>query len=242
MATDAPKCATKTLHVSTPTGEDIELSCEDETILQLKMRLQSSEQVPEKFRTAPTRALRLVFGTEVLPDDLHLSDPAGPKDGDQLSLIVSLAPCGIYKSEISEVGHGPAADNTWIIASADFTDHGDFTITMEESEITSDDEDEDYDPYENRAAWDHCYRGTVQMDGSDFRMTITSMERKGIFDDKLSHGDELLGKLGHNQVELQLPFAAGGCNSGPGPGLLWITLMQDISLEDRRPSGTKESL
>ncbi|CAL1148063.1 unnamed protein product [Cladocopium goreaui] len=57
---------------------------------------------------------------------------------------------------------------------------------------------------------------------------------KGIFDDKLSHGDELLGKLGHNQVELQLPFAAGGCNSGPGPGLLWITLMQDISLEDRR--------
>ena len=23
-----------------------------------------------------------------------------------------------------EVGHGPAADNTWIIATADFSDHG----------------------------------------------------------------------------------------------------------------------
>ena len=29
MATDAPKCATKTLHVSTPTGEDIELNLGD---------------------------------------------------------------------------------------------------------------------------------------------------------------------------------------------------------------------
>eukprot|EP00438_Fugacium_kawagutii_P021821 Skav230871 [mRNA] locus=scaffold1335:399247:399978:- [translate_table: standard] len=215
--------ATVTLHVLTPSGSiDAVSAAPSDTVLMLKKRLSS-----QGFHSAPSSALRLIFGTDVLRDDVLLSE-AGLRDGDQLSVVVSFAPHGNYVAKFE--GHfGPAGLNTWATIKADFSDDGTFDITMDESEITSDDEDEDYDEYAEGAAWHHHYQGTVQMDGSsEFRMVIATVDRKGIFHDEMCPGSELCGTLSADgcDVSIRLPFAAGGCNDGVG-GLLWVSLVAE---------------
>ena len=232
MAADESECAT--LHVLTPTGEDIEVAFADvKTILDVKKRLQSLDKVPPRFLTAPTSALRLIFGTEVLNDDVVLAE-RGIQHGDQLSLILSSAPQGSYQfGGIS--ADGPAGLNTSASITAEFSSDGECKVVMHEDEITSDDEDEFYDPFENGAEWSHCYQGAVHMDGAKFQMTIASLDRKGIFADKIevSCGDKFEGEFTESdEVKLRLPFAAGSCNAGLG-GFLWVTLKKSAEAGDK---------
>eukprot|EP00438_Fugacium_kawagutii_P007673 Skav232221 [mRNA] locus=scaffold2626:548598:549365:+ [translate_table: standard] len=242
-----------TLHVLTPSGESIEVtSSHGDTILMLKKRLQSSEDLPENFRSAPGNALRLISGAEVLRDDVRISE-TGLGDGDQLSLIVSFTPQGAYKHSSGLFESGPAGDDTLADIKADFGDDGTFKITMNEGLIlpgedfdaeTFEDKEPDpsFDPYAAGQAWDHRYQGTVQMDGSsDFRMFINTLERKGVFHHEMCC-TELRGKIdpGCNQVSLCLPFAA--CNQAsrfiPCAGSyreshwLWVSLKRQ---EERAP-------
>eukprot|EP00438_Fugacium_kawagutii_P032913 Skav221778 [mRNA] locus=scaffold2426:253243:253974:+ [translate_table: standard] len=223
--------AVVTLHVLTPSGQSVSVSAsQSDTVLMLKKRLQSSEVFPENFRCAPSHALRLIFGTEALCDDARLSEK-GLGDGDQLSVIVSHALQGNYVASFPFSNDGPCGSGTLADIKADFGHDGTFNITMRESlllwEIIRFDVDEDYDEYAAGEAWDHHYQGTVHMDGSsEFRMIITSLNRKGIFQDEVCPGTELLGKLGDRWTEvsvvsIRLPFAASREELGV---MLWVSL------------------
>eukprot|EP00438_Fugacium_kawagutii_P011941 Skav218687 [mRNA] locus=scaffold4775:40329:40934:+ [translate_table: standard] len=192
----------------------------------LKELLQSSEALPDNFRRAPINALRLILGTEVLRDDVRLSE-TDLADGGQLSVTLSFAPQGSYVC--ANVGFD---SDHWFNVKADFGDDGTFDITVHEGELIPGDTYEeypDYDEYEHGAKWDHHYQGTVQMDGlSDFRMTINTLDRKGVFHDAISMcpGTGLRGKLCDdcNQVSIHLPFIDGSwqwVSLEKRPGVLW---------------------
>ncbi|CAK9067641.1 unnamed protein product [Durusdinium trenchii] len=113
--------------------------------------------------------------------------------------------------------------------SACFED-GNFVVRIDEENIHSEDK-EDSDPFEDGSLWEQEYKGTIQMEGSQFQLLVTESTRNGQF-----HGLEppevLLGEKceesGH--VKLQLPF--GGCSDAEEPPLIWLTLR-----EAERPEG-----
>ncbi|CAK9068675.1 unnamed protein product [Durusdinium trenchii] len=106
-------------------------------------------------------------------------------------------------------------DFTWITL---------FREPIDEENIHSEDK-EDSDPFEDGSLWEQEYKGTIQMEGSQFQLLVTESTRNGQF-----HGLEppevLLGEKceesGH--VKLQLPF--GGCSDAEEPPLIWLTLRE----------------
>lgn len=150
----------------------------------------------------------------------------GLGDGDQLSLITCFAPQGNYAARFDF----PYSDReplgldgrAWSDIKADFGRDGTFDITMEEMDydwalMIEKHQLDGMDLYAFGASWDHHYQGTVQMDGSEFRMIIDSVNRRGIFRDEMRLA-ELRGKLsdGCNQVSICLPFEAGRCRQEVG--------------------------
>eukprot|EP00438_Fugacium_kawagutii_P007671 Skav232219 [mRNA] locus=scaffold2626:543438:545003:+ [translate_table: standard] len=153
---------------------------------------------------------------EVLRDNARLW-MTGLRDGDQLSLIVSFAVRGNYGTLVAVDG-GTAELGTLDIK-ANFGEDGTFDITIRQMQIAFG---------RGGDAWDHRYQGTVEMDGSsDFRMIITTMERKGVFHDEICPGTELRGKIdGCKQVSLCLPFAIK--HSDSAGHLRWVSLRSNM--------------
>ena len=77
-----------------------------DTVLAIKQKLLA------EISTGPCSAMRLIFGTDLLCDDWILGDH-GLQSGDQLLLVISLAPCGFYKYDSYDFSHGPAGTKTW---------------------------------------------------------------------------------------------------------------------------------
>ncbi|CAE7668755.1 PAP7 [Symbiodinium necroappetens] len=200
--------------VCTPSGRLIEVDFnKDGTVHALKEQLQS--QVGE----SPARMI-LLCGDKVLQDDCKLDD-TGSSSG--LTLVMSSLPTGRF--ELFSSDEGPAGPNTTADVTAEFQSSGAFCITIKETEITSDDEDEDYDEYEAGAAWDHEYTGICVVDGHELKLAISDSKRMGRFEAK-PVSTEFLGSLGSvTELKLQLPLAAGGCNRGTA-GLTWLTLQK----------------
>eukprot|EP00439_Symbiodinium_sp_Y106_P070353 s372_g12.t1 len=176
--------------VCTPSGRLIEVDFKKEgTVQALKEQLQS--QVGE----SPARMI-LLCGDKVLQDDCKLDD-TGSSSG--LTLVMSSLPTGCF--ELFSGDEGPAGENTTADVTAEFESSGAFRITIKETEITSDDEDEDYDEYEAGAAWDHEYTGMCVVDGHELKLAISGSKRKGRFDGKLY--TEFQGTLGSAYHGLQ---------------------------------------
>ena len=110
----------------------------------------------------PVSAVRLISGTEVLNDDWILID-RGLKDGDQLSLVLSDAPCGTFHYE------DRTDPETLTDVRAEFSLAGDFTINTEEKILSTNRfliEHYVRDPWEKGKVFEHFYRGKVQPEGS----------------------------------------------------------------------------
>ncbi|CAE7676007.1 PAP7 [Symbiodinium pilosum] len=207
------------LNICTPSGQEIELDFNtDGTIWALKQELET------KNGTSAAGAI-LLHGDSVLEDHWTVEHAIPPAS--VLTLVMSSFPVGrfTYSSAGSD---GPAGFNTSADVQVQIHANGKFDIAIQETEITSDDEDEDYDPYESHAAWDHEYKGTVvATESKKLSFSVSDCKCKGHFSLILpSPGTELTGTFeSFSELKLELPFAAGGCNAGTA-GMCWLTLVQ----------------
>ncbi|CAE7225026.1 PAP7 [Symbiodinium natans] len=211
--------ATRKVVVCTPGGRELEVEISKEaTVWALKEQLQN--------QVGGSLAGMTLLGEGELQDDWKLGDDAGT-----LTLVMSSFPTGTFTYDSGSREFGPAGMNTSATVTAEFHKDGRFCIKMEETEITSDDEDDEYDPYDNSAAWDHEYRGTFACSGPsrhELRLSVSDWTRKGNFE-KPSPDTELHGVFEtFEELKLQLPFAAGGCNEGTA-GLRWLSLQATSS-------------
>ena len=208
--------ACRKVSVCMPSGQEIEVDLDQSATIQTL-----KEQLQVKVGSCPA-GMRLLCGDLVLEDGWKLEDKVS--EDSTLTLVMSSVPAGTftYSSLSNEESTGPAGLNTSADVQAEFFSDGRFNITIQETEITSDYEDEEYDPYESAAAWDHEYTGTITAIGQELRLAIADFKRKGRFDNQPDV--ELQGTWeGFTQLKLQLPFAAGGCNEGTA-GLRWLSL------------------
>lgn len=208
--------------VSMANGEqfDIQLSAGDTSWMVKK-------QLADKISKGPGR-MRLIHGTTILHDDLVLAEE-GVGGGTMLTLALVALPLGKFALR---QGEAPAGSNTTAGVSAEFRDDGVVDINVVETEVTSDSEDDDYDPYEQRAAWDCRYVGSASHgEGGGLIVKVSSCIRRGIFD--VAEPQVLAAEAGEDadELKLQIPFAAGGCNAHflGCAGLCWITLQREAA-------------
>jgi len=167
------------------------------------------------------KCMKLVHGTNVLQEDLPLQ-AQGVSDGAHVTIVFCALPVGTFELE---EGSQPAGRNTDASVLAVFGDDATFDIALSETEITSDMEFEDYDPYAQGAAWDYRYRGTVTGEGDGtLVLAVSSREGRGLFN---WGPTKIFGEMGQSEDELrlELPFSAGWCNDGRA-GPTWVTLQR----------------
>ena len=210
-----PPIPDQMLRVATPAGEEVIVPAEaHESVKDLKAKLQAT------LGTAPG-GMRILHGTEILDDTVKLEKAL--QEDELLSLIVSPLPDGTFQSKEYDDSNAPAGLNTNAEIVLKFGD-GKCTVWMHESEITSDSEDEDYDEYEQGAAWEHEYWGEVRAaESTNFTIIVQGVKRKGCFSPRVPEPVEIHGALSGDEINVELPFAAGGCNRGTA-GLTWVSL------------------
>eukprot|EP00401_Gymnodinium_catenatum_P043192 CAMPEP_0117459180 /NCGR_PEP_ID=MMETSP0784-20121206/1334_1 /TAXON_ID=39447 /ORGANISM="" /LENGTH=226 /DNA_ID=CAMNT_0005252763 /DNA_START=116 /DNA_END=793 /DNA_ORIENTATION=- len=206
--------------VCTAAGNKVDMQTSPgDTVLKLKENLQDS--IGE-----PASNMRLIHGAEILQDDWILSEH-DVADGAALTLVLFALPFGTFELE---PGSTPAGTNTFASALATFQSNAAVVITVDETEITSDFEDDDYDPYVNHAAFYNQYSGFAERgEANTFTIAISDVSTRindsdsGLRVSREPH--EFVGEICENdgEVRLEIPFKAGGCNDGVA-GLRWITL------------------
>ncbi|CAE8582625.1 unnamed protein product, partial [Polarella glacialis] len=205
--------------VSTATGRQIPIQfSSSDTVRNLKEQLQETMGKPASM-------MRLIHGFELLQDDWVVLEH-GVAEGAGLTLVLVALPCGTFELQ---PGSRPAGMNTSASVLAVFQSDASVALTVDETEITSDYEDADYDPYEFGAAFHQRYLGCAQRGEAD-QLTISVLEfsqkgrRRGRPAD-LDFPQGLTGAVGETdeEVKLEIYFSAGGCNEGVA-GLKWITL------------------
>ncbi|CAJ1446245.1 unnamed protein product [Effrenium voratum] len=218
------------LSVTTASGEEVLVPYEPEdTFKAIKEKLQT-------LLGSPAGAMRLIQTTQILDDAMKVADVAAGG----LTLVIAALPCGDFVLKADGAlggGPAPAGENTWADVEVKICSDGSASVVIEESEITSDDEDDDYDPYANHAAWHHEYHGVLRVVAEGrFALVVQRVERKGIFPPKVSSEPaELRGECDDaaSKLRLELPFAAGGCNDGT-KGYAWVSLNR--STEEEKPA------
>ena len=99
-------------------------------------------------------------------------------------------------------------------------------MELDEDEITSDSEDDEWDPYAASAAWSHAYESSLDMDSIKhcegqslgnwgFDLVVTSHRRKGVFRRKAGPvPNKFSVRFARGTLLITVPLAAGGCNQG----------------------------
>ena len=150
------------LRVATTASEEVIVPAEShETVKDLKAKLEAA------LGTA-AGGMRILHGTEILDDTVKLEKPL--QEDEFLSLIVSPLPDGTFQSKGYDDSNAPSGFNTNAEIILKFS-YGKCTVWMHETEITSDDED---DEYKEGAAWEHKYWGEVRAAEAQVSANVTN--------------------------------------------------------------------